>query len=148
MGQASHIQANIYKSWDHAGAAGQVEQKVTADQKTIAAETVDDENFLKTLVCLERNTQEHRKNTNHSKSTSQPDLVFYDDRIVIPKALRRTIIMLQHKGHAAINKMTSAAKLFWWPKLQKDIQQKCEKSISCRIKGKSIKPQMPRTEYK
>ena len=40
--------------------------------------------------------------------------MFYDDKIVIPKPLRQTVIMLRHKVHPAINKMKHAARPFWW----------------------------------
>ena len=54
--------------------------------------------------------------------------------------------MLLPKGHAAINKKTSAAKPFWWPKLQTGIQQKCKECISCRLTGMSNNAQIPMTE--
>ena len=71
-------------------------------------------------------------------------VVFYNDKIVIP--LLKTVILLLHKGRPAINKMTHAAKLFWWPKLNKDTQMKCNECIPCKMSGKSIKPQIPMTE--
>ena len=73
-------------------------------------------------------------------------VVFYDDKIIIPQALRRTIITLLHEGHPAINKMSAAAKPFWWPKLTKEIQNKCDECIPCKMAGKSIKPQIPMSE--
>ena len=53
-------------------------------------------------------------------------VVFCDDKIVIHKPLRQTVIMLLHKGHPAIkaNKMNHAARPFWYAKLIKDIQDK------------------------
>ena len=70
----------------------------------------------------------HRKPINEYKTyykqlSTRFGVVFYDDRIIIPKSLRTTIIMLLHKGHAAINKMTTTAKPFWWPRMTRDIQQ-------------------------
>ena len=38
-------------------------------------------------------------------------VVFYDDRIIIPKTRHITILKHFHKRHPAINKMTSAAEL-------------------------------------
>ena len=77
-------------------------------------------------------------------------VVSYEDTIIIPKALRTTIIMLLHKGHSAINKMTAAAKPFWWPRITREIQQKCDECIPCKMAGKSIgesiKPQLSMTE--
>ena len=54
--------------------------------------------------------------------------------------------MLLHKGHPAINKKSHAPRPFWWPKLTKDIQTKCNECIPCKMSGKSIKPQLPMTE--
>ena len=68
------------------------------------------------------------------------------EKKIIPQTLRRTIITLLHKGHPAINKMSAAAKPFWWPKLTKEIQNKCDESIRCKMAGKSIKPQITRLE--
>ena len=73
-------------------------------------------------------------------------VVFYDDRIIIPKSLRTTIILLLHKGHAAINQMTAAAKPFWWTRLVRDIQQNCDQCIPCKMAGKNIEPQLQQTE--
>ena len=55
--------------------------------------------------------------------------------------------MLLQKGHAAKkNKTTSAAKPFWWPKLQQDIQQKCDDCFACKMTGKSTNTQIPMTQ--
>ena len=108
--------------------------------RTIADETTNDEKLLKTLVYLEEYNQ-YKYNF-----STKFGIVFYDNKIVIPKPLRQTVIKLLHKGHPAINKMNHAALLFWWPKLTKDIQSKCNECNSCKMSGKSIKPQLPMTE--
>ena len=54
--------------------------------------------------------------------------------------------MLLHEGHAAINKMTTAAKPFRWPRMTRDIQQKCDECIPCKMAGKNNKPHIPMTE--
>ena len=61
----------------------------------------------------------------------------------MPQAWRRTIITLLHKGHPAINNMPAAAEPFWRPKLTKEIQNKCDECIPCKMAEKSIKPQIP-----
>ena len=147
MGQASHIQEE--KKWDLEETIRQAEQKFATDLRTIAKETTDDEKLLKTLVCLGRRTLEQipeEYKAYQRQLSTRFGVVFYDDRIIIPKSLRTTIIMLLHKGHAAINKMTAAAKPFWWPQLIRDIQQKCDECIPCKMAGKNIKPQLPMTE--
>ena len=123
--------------------------KVSYRLRTITDETTNDEKLLKTLVCLERRNfeqipEDYRQNKNNL--STRFGIVFYDDKIIIPKPLRQSVIMLLHKGHPAINKMNHAARLFWWPKLTKDIQSKCNECITCKMSSKSIKPQLPMTE--
>ena len=100
MGQASHIQEE--NKCDLEETIRKAEQKFATDLRTITKETTDDEKLLKTLVCLERRTleqiPEEYKAYQRQLSTSI-GVVFYDDRIIIPKSLRTTIIMLLHKGH-------------------------------------------------
>ena len=148
MGKASKIQQN--NEWDLEDTVRQVEQKFATDLKTIAGETTNDEKLLKTLACIERKTleqmpEEYRQEYKNHLST-RFGVVFYDDKIILPQALRRTIITLLHKGHPVINKMSAAAKPFWWPKLTKEIQNKCDECIPCKMAGKSIKPQIPMSE--
>ena len=147
MGKASKIQNS--EDWDLEETARQVEQKFATDLKTIAGETTNDEKLLKTLVCLERKAYEQipEEYREYKKNLSTRfGVVFYDDKIIISKSLRQTVIILLHKGHPAINKMSAAARPFWWPKITKDIQTKCDECIPCRMTGKSIKPQIPMTE--
>ena len=42
--------------------------------------------------------------------------------------------------------MSGAAKLFRWPKLTKEIQNKCDECIPCKKTSESIKPQIPMSE--
>ena len=78
--------------------------------------------------------------------SSRFGLVYIEDKIIVPKNLRTTIISLLHKGHRAINKMNAAARHFWWPKMTEAIQKKCESCIPCKMSGKNIKPNIPSTE--
>ena len=48
----------------------------------------------------------------NKKLLTRYGLVFYDDRIIVPKNLRTTVISLLLKGHPAINKMLLAARHF------------------------------------
>ena len=112
-------------------------------------ETTNDASLLKTLVCLER--QQHELIPKEylpvrRKLSSRFGFVFMEDKIVVPKNLRTTVISLLHKGHPAINKMTLAARHFWWPRITEAIQKKCDSCIPCKMSGKSIKPNIPYTE--
>ena len=135
--------------WDLEETIRQAEQKFSTNLRTIADETTNDQTLIKTLVCLERRSYEQipdEYKDHHKNMSTLLGKVFNNDKIVIPKPLRKTVILLLHKGHPAINKMTHAAKPFWWPKLNKDIQTECNECIPCKMSGKSIKPQMPMTE--
>ena len=105
-------------------------------------ETTNDPNLLKTLVRLVRQQHEmipEEYQTQRRKMSSRFVLVFMEDRIIVPKNLRTTVISLLHKGHPAINKMTLAARHFWWPKMADAIQKECETCIACKMSDKSIK---------
>ena len=73
-------------------------------------------------------------------------LVFYEDRIIVPKNLRTTVISLHHKRHLILNRMTMTARHFWWPRVTEVIQKKCESCVSFKVYGKNIKPNVPSTE--
>ena len=112
-------------------------------------ETTNDPTLLKTLVCQERQQQDQipdEYQPHKMKLSSRFGLVFIDDKIIVPKNLRTTIIRLLHKGHPAINKMTTAARQFWWPKMTEAIQKKCESCIPCKMSGRNIEPNIPSTE--
>ena len=89
-------------------------------------ETTNDATLLKTLVCLERQQHEQIPDEylpHKRKLSTRFGLVLIEDKIIVPKNLRTTIISLLHKGHPAINKMTAAARHFWWPKMTEAIQK-------------------------
>ena len=147
MRQASHVQNN--NEWNLGETVRQAEQKFATYLKTIAMETTNGDKLLKTLICLEGKTinqiPEESKQYTKDRST-RFGVMFYDDKIIIPKKLRNTVITLLQKVQLSINKMTHAAKLFWWPKGK--IQQRCDECVPCKMTGESIKPQIPMSEMK
>ena len=119
MGTASKVQFN--KKWDLEETIRQAEQKFSIDSRTIADETTNDEKLIKTLLCLKRRSYEQipdEYKEHHKNMSIRFGVVFYNDKIVIPKPLRKTVILLLHKGHSAINKMTHAAKTLLVAKTQ------------------------------
>ena len=147
MGQASHIQDD--NKWDPQETIRQAEQEFTTNLKTIATETTNDQKILRSLVCLKRRLMEqiHEEYRLYQKQLSTRfGVIFYNDRIIIPKELKNTISMLLHEVHAAINKITRVAKPFWWPRTIGDIQQKYEECIPCKMAGENIEAQIPMTE--
>ena len=132
LGHAPKIAAQEENNWDLTQAVRETERNFSTDLQLLMNETTNDPTLLKTLVCLERQQHDqipdeylpHKK-----KLLSRFGLVFIEDKIIVPKNLRTTIISLLHKGHPAINKMTAAARRFLWPKMTEAIQKKCESCI-------------------
>ena len=51
-----------------------------------------------------------------------------------------------HHGHISAVKMDQLAEAFWWPGMNREIQEKAESCPSCRAAGKNITIQIPSTE--
>ena len=93
------------------------------------------------------NTIKYQTNTYPTKKlSSRFGLVFIEDFRIVPKNLRTTIISLLHRCHPVINKMTTAARHFWWPNKTEAIQQKCESCIPFKMFCKNINSNIPSTE--
>ena len=147
MGHAPRIAAQEEINWDLEQAVRETEKNFSTDLQLLVTETTNDPILLKTLVCLERQQHElipeeykmHRK-----QLSSRFGLVFIEDKIIVPKNLRANVISLLHKGQPAINKMTLAARHFWW--MTEAIQKKCETCLPCKMSGKNIKSNIPSIE--
>ena len=74
-------------------------------------------------------------------------LVFVDDQIAVSIDLRRKLIEVLHFGHSGTTKMLSDAKIFWWPEMRKDIEQKVKDCTACLATGKYLKYQIPKNRY-
>ena len=149
MGHAPRIAAEKQNDWNLEQAVRETEKNFSTDLQLLMTETTNDPSLLKTLVCLERQQQEmipDEYQMVRRKLSSQFGLVFMEDKMIVPKNIRTTVISLLHKGHPAINKMTLAARHFLWPKMTEAIQKKCETCIPCKMSGKSIKPNIPSAE--
>ena len=148
MGHAPKVDAIKQNNWDLGNAVRETEKQLATDLQLLMTETTNDPSLLKTLVCLER--QQHDNIPKEyfiykKKLSSRYGLVFYEDKIIVPKNLRTTVISLLHKGHPAINKMSMAARPFWWSRITEAIQKKCDNCVPCKMTGKIIKPNIPST---
>ena len=74
-------------------------------------------------------------------------LVFMDDQIVVRIDLRRRLLDILHFGHAGTTKMIAEAKIFWWPDINRDIENKVKDCIACLASGKKLKYQLPKNHY-
>ena len=149
MLHAPKITAEEQNDWNLEQAVRETEKNFSTDLQLLMTETTNDASLLKTLVCLKR--QQHELIPEEylpvrKKLSSRFGLVFMEDKIVVPKNLRTTVIRLLHKGHPDINKMTLAARHFWWSRITEAIQKKCDSCIPCKMSGKSIKANIPYRE--
>ena len=148
MGHAPKVDAIKQNNWDLGNAVRETEKQFATDLQLLMTETTNDPSLLKTLVCLER--QQHdiipeEYSIYKKELSSRCGLAFYEDKIIVPKNLRTTVISLLHKGHPAINKMSMAARHFWWPRITEAILKKCDKSVPWKMAGMNNKPNIPLT---
>ena len=147
---APKIVAQEENNWDLEQAVRETEKNFSTDLQLLMTQTTNDPTLLKILVCLERQQHElipedyqtHRKKVIKQVRSS----LYRGQRIIVPKNLRATVISLLQKCHPAINKMTLAARHFWWPRMTEAIQKKCESCLPCKMSGKNIKLNIPSTE--
>ena len=78
--------------------------------------------------------------------SSKWGLTFLNDKIVVPTELRKKLLDTLHFGHAGTTKMTAEAKNFWWPNINKDIEEKVKNCIACQSSGNNLKYQIPKIE--
>ena len=149
MGHAPRLTAEEPNDWDLGNAVRESMKNFSTDLLLLMTETTNDPTLLKTFVCLERKQQDNipeKYQRSRKKSSTRYGLVFYGDRIIVPKDLKTTAISLLQKGHPTINKMSMAARHFWWPKITEAIQKKCDGCIPCRMCRKNIEPNLHNTE--
>ena len=84
----------------------------------------------------------------------EDDLIYLNERIIVPRALQKYILKLLHRPHLRIEKTKSRAKsLVYWPKLHADIKNMivkcstCQKYRSANIKEPMISHKVPNYPY-
>ncbi|KAK3916276.1 hypothetical protein KUF71_006144 [Frankliniella fusca] len=62
------------------------------------------------------------------------DLIFFQDRVIVPSKLREEMLTKLHEGHLGISKTHSiAAQTIYWPRIYQDI---CDMIITCKTCAK------------
>ena len=120
------------------------------DLKTMITKTAIDPELTRVRTSMRREDRETIPDgyrTVFDKLSIRWGLVFVDDQIVIPIDLRRRLLDILHFGHSGIMKMMSEAKIFWWPDMKKDIENKVQDCTACLTSGKNLKYQLPKKHY-
>ena len=81
----------------------------------LVEETAQDAKILDAIIALEAGKIDgifypYRPHREHLETRF--GLLFYNDRIVIPEAMKSTIIAMLHHGHVSINIMDKSAEAF------------------------------------
>ena len=92
-----------------------VEKDCALDLPSLVAETARDEKILNAIAAIEKDHLEsifHPYRPHQSHLTTRFGLLFYNDKIVVPEAMRTTIIAMLHQGHPSTTKMNQSAEAF------------------------------------
>ena len=119
------------------------------DLKSLIAKSATDAKLNRIKLALNR--EDHSMAPENYRQyfeniSSKWGLYFLNDRIIVPTELRKKLLDTLHFGHAGTTKMTTEAKIFWWPNINKDIEDKVKFCISCMSSGKNLKYQIPKNE--
>ena len=120
------------------------------DLKTLIAKSATDAELNRVRDAMRRNEKNKAPEAYRAtfeKLSNKWWLTFNDDRIVVPNELRKKLMETQHFGQAGYTKMTPEAKIFWWPNMQKEIEEKTKNCVACMASGKNLKYQIPKREF-
>ena len=120
------------------------------DLKTLIAKTAIDPELTRVRTSMRREDRETIPDGYRNafdKLSIRWGLIFVDDQIVIPIDLRRRLLDILHFGHSGITKMMSEARIFWWPGMKQDIENKVKDCTACFASGKNLKYQLPKKHY-
>ena len=65
--------------------------------------------------------------------------VIIDNKLAIPEPLRQAVLARPHRSHPGQETMMSASVYIWWPFLNQQIVDTCEKRRECTLYGKNLK---------
>ena len=120
------------------------------DLKTLIAKTAIDPELTRVRNSMRREDRETIPDgyrTVFKKLSIRWGLVFVDDQIVVPIDLRRKLLDIIHFGHTGITKMNAEAKIFSWPGMKQDIENKVKDCTACLASGKNLNYQLPKKHY-
>ena len=119
------------------------------DLKSLIAKSATDAELNRVKLSLTREDRsmapEHYRQQFGNISTRW-GLTFINDKIIVPTELRKKLLNTLHFGHAGTTKMAAEAKIFWWPNITKDIEEKVKNCVACLSSGKNLKYQLPKNE--
>ena len=83
----------------------------------------------------------------NSFSLDSKNLLYMDQRLVIPKDMRENVLRAIHFGHAGRDAMLREASDVWWPRIHREIVEKARNCAECQKAGKNLKCINSRKEF-
>ena len=74
-----------------------------------------------------------------TKAAVVNDCVIVDNKLAIPEPLRKAVLARLHRSHTGQEAVMSASDYIWWPFLNQQIVDTCEKCRECTLYGKHLK---------
>ena len=75
-----------------------------------------------------------------TKAAVVNNCVVIDNKLAIPEPLRQAVLTRLHRSHPGQEAMMAASEYLWWPLLNRQIIERCEKCRECTLFGKNLKP--------
>ena len=66
--------------------------------------------------------------------------VVIDNKLAIPEPLRQAVLTRLHRSHPGQEAMMAASEYLWWPFMNRQIIDTCQKCRECTLFGKNLKP--------
>ena len=117
-----------------------VEFEFMMDLKTKISKTAIDPELTQVRNSMRREDREtipEEYRTAFDKLSIRWGLIIVVDQIVFPIDLRRRLLDILHFGHSGTTKMISEAKIFWWPGVKQDIENRVKDCTACLASGET-----------
>ena len=73
----------------------------------------------------------------------EEDVLLWRRRLVIPTALKESMLQMLHEGHPGVCAMRELARFYaWWPRIDDDIEYHVAACSACQ-KGRAAEPEVP-----
>ena len=97
------------------------------DLKSLTAKSATDAELNRVKIALNRDDrsmapEDYRQQ--FENISTRWGLTFVNNKIIVPTELRRKLMDTLHFGHSGTTKITAEAKIFRWPNIKKDIEDK------------------------
>ena len=123
-------------------------------QNLLTANYLDDE-FLQKIISIVKNPAKAKikslespwRERFSSLSLDENNLLYIDDRLIIPKILQAPIKNSLHWGHSGRDIMLQQISDIWWPRIHRDITLLAKSCSNSQNAGKSIKPLLKQQNF-